>query len=149
MGAGAEPRRDDLAMDRGKPSFVARQMSRAYALMIWAYPASFRRRFGREMHLAFRNEAGRTLEVSGELALTRLFLRLVGDWIVTLCKEYAEMPKLLIAPSIVLALAFVDWLAFHDLFEPHTFRDYLTLAASLLVVAYLMLRCCAFGIVYV
>jgi hypothetical protein len=34
--------------------------------------------------------------------------------------------------AAVLLLA-VDWFAFHDIFEPHTFRDYLTLAASLLV----------------
>jgi len=27
----------------------------------------------------------------------------------------------------------VDWLTFHDLLEPHSVRDYLTLAASLLV----------------
>jgi hypothetical protein len=30
-------------------------------------------------------------------------------------------------------LLVVDWFAFHDLREPHTFRDYLTLLASLLV----------------
>lgn len=34
--------------------------------------------------------------------------------------------------AAVLLLA-VDWLAFHDIREPHTFRDYLTLIASLLV----------------
>jgi hypothetical protein len=31
----------------------------------------------------------------------------------------------------------VDWLMFHDLFEPHSVRDYLTLLASILVFAYL------------
>ena len=34
--------------------------------------------------------------------------------------------------AAVLLLA-VDWFAFHDIGEPHTFRDYLTLVASLLV----------------
>jgi hypothetical protein len=34
--------------------------------------------------------------------------------------------------AAVLLLA-VDWFAFHDIREPHTFRDYLTLAASMLV----------------
>jgi hypothetical protein len=37
-----------------------------------------------------------------------------------------------LAVSAVLLLA-VDWFAFHDIREPHTFRDYLTLVASLLV----------------
>lgn len=34
--------------------------------------------------------------------------------------------------AAVLLLA-VDWFAFHDIREPHTFRDYLTLAASIVV----------------
>jgi hypothetical protein len=34
--------------------------------------------------------------------------------------------------AVILLLA-VDWLMFHDLFEPHSVRDYLTLVASLLV----------------
>ncbi len=33
----------------------------------------------------------------------------------------------------VLLLLVVDWLSFHDVFEPHAVRDYLTLFASLLV----------------
>jgi hypothetical protein len=32
-----------------------------------------------------------------------------------------------------LLLLFVDWLAFHDVFEPHTVRDWLLLIASALV----------------
>jgi hypothetical protein len=47
------------------------------------------------------------------------------------------MPRYLIAGLLVATLLAVDWLAFHDLFEPHTVRDYLTLAASLLAFAYL------------
>lgn len=35
--------------------------------------------------------------------------------------------------AAALLLLFVDWLAFHDIFEPHTIRDWLMLAASLLV----------------
>jgi hypothetical protein len=34
--------------------------------------------------------------------------------------------------AVVLLIA-VDWFAFHDIGEPHTFRDYLTLMASMLV----------------
>jgi hypothetical protein len=47
------------------------------------------------------------------------------------------MPRYLIAGVLVAMLLAVDWLAFHDLFEPHTVRDYLTLAASLLAFVYL------------
>ena len=46
------------------------------------------------------------------------------------------MPRLPLAIALILALLAVDWLAFHDLFEPHTVRDYITLAASLLVFVY-------------
>ena len=37
-----------------------------------------------------------------------------------------------LAAAAILLLA-VDWLAFHDIREPHAFRDYLTLVASMLV----------------
>ena len=43
--------------------------------------------------------------------------------------------RLIVAAAILILLA-VDWLTFHDLLEPHTVRDYLTLAASLLVFVY-------------
>jgi hypothetical protein len=39
---------------------------------------------------------------------------------------------LILAAILLLA---VDWLMFHDLFEPHSVRDYMTLVASLLVFA--------------
>jgi hypothetical protein len=44
-----------------------------------------------------------------------------------------RMPRHLITAALVPMLFAVDWLTFHDLFEPHTFRDYLTLAASMLI----------------
>lgn len=40
--------------------------------------------------------------------------------------------RLIIATTLLMLLA-INWLSFHDLFEPHTFKDYLTLALSLLV----------------
>jgi hypothetical protein len=46
------------------------------------------------------------------------------------------MPRPLITVPLILSLLAVDWLTFHDLFEPHTVRDYLMLAASLLVFVY-------------
>ncbi len=43
------------------------------------------------------------------------------------------MRRYIIPVTAIVVLLVVDWLAFHDLFEPHTVRDYLTLAGSLLV----------------
>ena len=43
------------------------------------------------------------------------------------------MRKTLTLGAATLCLLAVDWFAFHDLREPHTVRDYLTLFASLLV----------------
>lgn len=35
--------------------------------------------------------------------------------------------------ATVFTLLALDWLSFHDLFEPHTMKDYLLLFASILV----------------
>jgi uncharacterized membrane protein (DUF2068 family) len=43
----------------------------------------------------------------------------------------------LLASAIAVILLAIDLLAFHDMFEAHTFRDWLTLVASLLVFVYL------------
>jgi hypothetical protein len=50
----------------------------------------------------------------------------------TIVKETNMVRQGLTLGAAVLLLA-VDWLAFHDIREPHTFRDYLTLVASMLV----------------
>ena len=118
-------------------SLVLRFMGRAYALMILAYPRAFRRDFGREMYLAFRSEALELTRTAGLRSLFPFFLRVLSDWFVTLWKEHCDMPKCLITVVTILLLLAVDWLTFHDLFEPHTVRDYLTLAASLLVFLYI------------
>lgn len=47
-----------------------------------------------------------------------------------------KMNKVL-AIIIVFFLLVVDWLAFHDIFEPHTLRDWLTLVSSILVFFYI------------
>ena len=44
-----------------------------------------------------------------------------------------HLRKALTLGAATLLLLAVDWFAFHDLREPHTVRDYLTLFASLLV----------------
>ena len=43
------------------------------------------------------------------------------------------MTKIVTLGVATLLLLAVDWFAFHDVFEPHTFRDYLTLSASFVV----------------
>ncbi len=118
-------------------SLVLRFMGRTYALMILAYPRAFRRQFGREMYLAFRSEALELFRSAGLWSLFPFFLRVLSDWFVTVLKEHCDMPKRLITVVTILTLSAVDWLTFHDLFEPHTVRDYLTLAASLLVFLYI------------
>jgi hypothetical protein len=42
---------------------------------------------------------------------------------------------MLLAATVVLLLA-ADLLAFHDLFEPHTIRDWLVLSATAIVLVY-------------
>jgi hypothetical protein len=43
------------------------------------------------------------------------------------------MRRILPLGAAAVLLLIVDWFAFHDLGEHHTFRDYLTLVASVLV----------------
>ncbi|HYK96822.1 MAG TPA: hypothetical protein VEU77_00370 [Candidatus Acidoferrales bacterium] len=45
--------------------------------------------------------------------------------------------RTIVAAVIAVLLIGVDWLAFHDLAEVHTLRDWLTLLASVLVLIYL------------
>jgi hypothetical protein len=124
-------------MADGARTFLIGLTCRTYALMTAAYPRPFRERFGREMRLAFRSQAVAVADRSGGWALLGLLLQVAWDWIFTLCKEYCEMPRYLIVAILIPMLFVINWLAFHDLSEPHTVRDYLTLAASLLVFAYL------------
>jgi hypothetical protein len=126
-------------MARAANALVLRLIGRAYALMILAYPRAFRRDFGRDMYLTFRSEADELSSTAGLWSLFPFFLRVLSDWFITLWKEHFEMPKRLITVVTILSLLAVDWLTFHDLFEPHSVRDYLTLAASLLVFLYIAL----------
>jgi len=88
------------------------------------------------MFLAFRSEAQDLSTTAGLWSLFSFYLRISSDWFVSLWEEHCDMPKRLITVVTILLLLVVDWLTFHDLFEPHTVRDYLTLVASLLVFLY-------------
>jgi len=116
-----------------------RMLARAFDALLLVYPKSFRDRFGREMKLAFIAEARDVYRSAGTLALVPFFVRITIDGLVSSGREYLEMPQRLLVIAMVLALVVVDWLTFHDIFEPHTVRDYLTLAASILVFAHIAL----------
>jgi hypothetical protein len=51
----------------------------------------------------------------------------------TIVKETDMVGKVLPLGAAAVLLLAVDWFAFHDIREPHTFRDYLTLVESALV----------------
>lgn len=114
-----------------------RFLGKSFDALLLIYPKPFRDCFGREMQLAFVSEANDVYQSAGVPALLPFFLRIVTDSLVSAGKEYFEMPQRLLVIALVLVLIVVDWLTFHDVFEPHTVRDYLTLAASLLVFAYI------------
>lgn len=47
--------------------------------------------------------------------------------------------------TLVFVMLIVDFLAFHDIFEPHTVRDWLTLTMSVLIMLYLISDRLLFG----
>jgi di/tricarboxylate transporter len=50
-------------------------------------------------------------------------------------RKIRAMLRQLILVLAIIVLLVVNWLTFHDIFEPHTARDYLMAVGSLLVVA--------------
>lgn len=121
-----------------KPDHLAiRMLERGFGALLLFYPKAFRDRFGREMKLTFLSEAKTIHRRSGVFALLPFFMRIIADSLMSSGREYLDMPQRLLAAAIVLVMVFVDWLALHDVFEPHTVRDYLTLAASILVFAHI------------
>ncbi|MBA2079941.1 hypothetical protein [Rhodanobacter sp. PCA2] len=110
-----------------------RLLEKSYGTLLLIYPKPFRERFSREMKLVFVAAARDAYERGGATALSMFLVRVVVDGLASSGREYFEMPQRLLALSTVLVLVFVNWLTFHDVFEPHTVRDYLTLAASILV----------------
>ncbi|RUL69007.1 hypothetical protein [Dyella choica] len=121
-----------------KPKPLAiRLLEWGFDVLLLIYPQPFRARFGREMRLAFSAEAADVHRSAGAMALVPFFIRIILDSLVSSGREYLDMPQRLLAIAMVLVLVFVDWLTFHDIFEPHTVRDYLTLVASILVFAHM------------
>jgi hypothetical protein len=112
-------------------------MGSVYRVMLNALPADFRAQYGREMLLAFGDEARSAASTNSPLAVCRFAIRMVLDWLATIVREtemtLKALPLAVVATILLLA---VDWLAFHDIHEPHTVRDYLTLLASMVVFIY-------------
>ena len=118
---------------------ILRLACRLYAQMLRAYPAGFRREYSREMMLVFENRARAVVEHGGRLALVPFSFWIAGDWLKTALMERFDMEHVRKAVPLGTAaflLLVVDWFAFHDIREAHTFRDYLTLVASVLVFVY-------------
>jgi hypothetical protein len=81
-----------------KPSGVERLFA-VYGLMIRACPRPFRERFGQEMLVTFRDQALEACRTSGRRGLWLLAARILSDWIVTLRREYCDMPNLVMRSS--------------------------------------------------
>jgi hypothetical protein len=68
-----------------------RWLCRIYRLMLLAYPSTFRREYGREMALAFRNEAQDVLQNNGSWALFPFTLHVIWDWLQTIVRERKDV----------------------------------------------------------
>lgn len=68
---------------------VLRAICNIYALMLLAYPADFRSKYGHEMLLALRNRAHDVLEGGSGSDLFAFVVHVSGDWVITALKENA------------------------------------------------------------
>jgi hypothetical protein len=66
---------------------VLRLSSRLYAVMLRAYPSSFRCEYSREMMLLFEDRAHDAVERGGSWALVPFMLHIVWDWLQTVARE--------------------------------------------------------------
>ncbi|HEX7794597.1 MAG TPA: hypothetical protein VF456_09615 [Vicinamibacterales bacterium] len=60
---------------------------RMYGLMIWCYPSSLRREYGREMLLTFKNTAEDVFNAGTVSLVTVFVLRTLADWLHTAMLE--------------------------------------------------------------
>lgn len=73
-------------MQHTEPPAVERSLA-LYLALLRAYPPAFRERYGAEMALAFRDAARDALSQSGFLGLIALWVRTVGDTVVSATHE--------------------------------------------------------------
>jgi hypothetical protein len=62
-----------------------------YTIMLRAYPAAFRRGYGREMALVFHDGARDAVETGGTVALVLFMLHTLRDWATTVTRERLDM----------------------------------------------------------
>jgi hypothetical protein len=70
---------------------LLRLLGRIYRLMLRAYPSTFWREYGREMPLAFENQAREVVQDKGSWALLPFWLHIVWDWLRTIVSERNDM----------------------------------------------------------
>ena len=63
-----------------------------YALMLRAYPTTFRREYSREMMLAFEDRARDVAERAGGWAVLPFMLHITCDWLLTMVREGVNLP---------------------------------------------------------
>jgi Flp pilus assembly protein TadB len=64
--------------------------SRVYRLLVRAYPAGFRAKYGDEMVWCFEDLCTAALRKNGVWGLVKLWLRVLPDWLVTLVNTYRQ-----------------------------------------------------------
>lgn len=67
---------------------------RVYAMMLYAYPAEFRREYGRSMEQLFRDRWRDTSRRRGRFSMLRFAVHTASDWLVTTVRERTAAAKL-------------------------------------------------------
>ena len=117
---------------------LVRWLCHLYSLMLLAYPSAFRREYGREMALVFRDQARDVIEHGGARALLPFMLRVSCDWLHTALRESTPMttgrlPALRWIAALPLAiLSAVESQRIVGVFVPKDFR-HVSLFASIAV----------------
>jgi hypothetical protein len=71
---------------------IVRLACRIYAVMVRAYPSSFRREYSREMMLVFEDRARDVAERAGGWAVLPFMLHITCDWLLTMVREGVNLP---------------------------------------------------------
>jgi hypothetical protein len=124
-------------------SQLTRLLCRLYAVLLWAYPSEFRREFGREMLLVFRNRAREVVRQGGSSPLTFFVLQVGWDWMRSTFEENANMPSRIPAlrwlaalPSAILAASFAPKMVFIRITDIRYFWIAPGVALSLMAAAF-------------
>jgi hypothetical protein len=115
--------------------------------MLRGYPLLFRRAYGREMTLAFRDRSRDVVEQGGGWALLPFMIHIFWDWLRTIVRERDDMETNTSRFSVgVLGFAAIPTIAFvlHDLvFQLHDNGHEATLGLVLTVAGFLFIWACS------